>query len=99
MKLVTDRKLIAASRALLALAECDDLDDRAWAAVQAFAIEHDLSHWGEIDLDRNRPTSDRCVRMAHLLSRMLSSDAAADVERDVDGGVLGAADPHPDVAV
>ena len=73
MNRVTDRKLIAASRALIALAKCDDLDVRSWAAVQAVAIEQDLSHWAQIDLDANRPTADRCTRMANILSRMLST--------------------------
>lgn len=73
MKRLTDRKLIAASRALLALAECDDLDARAWAACQAQIVEDGLPTWAPIDLDANRPTTERCTRMANLLSRMLST--------------------------
>ena len=74
-KKVTPRKLVAASRALLALQECDDYDDivRAAEAAHYEAFERDEDSRPQ---EQDYPSSGQLVTIAQLFSRLAVPDGA-----------------------
>lgn len=71
---VTPAKLIAASRALIALSDCDDWEDRRDDDADAHGAEFDAHGWLDQDTTFwHLPNRLQLARMANTLSGMLDT--------------------------